>query len=39
MIAGNKVDQADDGREIFVEDVKDWIDQEYRQNRLGVALL
>ena len=34
VIAGNKVDQADEGREIFVEDVKDWVDQEYKQNRL-----
>ena len=33
MIAGNKIDLADEGREIFVEDVKDWVDQEYRQNR------
>ena len=33
VIAGNKVDLADEGREIFVEDVKDWVDQQYRQNR------
>ena len=33
VIVGNKVDQADEGREIFLEDVKDWVDQEYRQNR------
>ena len=33
VIAGNKIDLADEGREIFVEDVKDWVDQEYRQNR------
>ena len=37
VIAGNKVDQADEGREIFVEDVKDWVDQEYRQNRLDIC--
>ena len=33
VIAGNKVDLADEGREIFLEDVKDWVDQQYRQNR------
>ena len=33
VIAGNKVDLADEGREIFVEDVKDWVDQQYKQNR------
>ena len=37
MIAGNKVDLADYGREIFVEDVKDWVDQEYRQNRFCIS--
>jgi len=36
LIAGNKVDLADVGREIFIEDVKDWVDQEYRQNRITV---
>ena len=33
VIVGNKVDLADEGREIFVEDVKDWVDQQYKQNR------
>ena len=33
VIVGNKVDLADEGREIFVEDVKDWVDQQYRHNR------
>ena len=36
MIAGNKVDLADKEREVFVEDVQDWVDQEFKQNRIIV---
>ena len=30
IIVGNKSDLADDSREVFIEDVKDWVEQDYR---------
>ena len=33
MVAGNKVDLADNEREVFVEDVQDWMDQEFENNK------
>lgn len=39
IIVGNKTDLADVGREIYVEDVKDWIEQDYRNIRFFYEVL
>ena len=33
ILAGNKTDLADLQREIYVEDVRDWLDQDFKQNK------
>ena len=33
ILAGNKADLADLQREIYVEDVRDWLDQDFKQNK------
>ena len=33
ILAGNKTDLADVEREIYVEDVRDWLEQEFKQNK------
>ena len=35
ILAGNKTDLADVEREIYVEDVRDWLEQEFKQNKWG----
>jgi len=37
VIAGNKTDLADESRQIYIEDVKDWIDQEFKYNKIIVV--
>ena len=33
ILAGNKTDLADTEREIYLEDVRDWLDQDFKQNK------
>ena len=33
MIAGNKVDLGSESQEIFIEDVKEWLEEEYGENK------
>ena len=33
ILAGNKTDLADVEREIYLEDVRDWLDQDFKQNK------
>ena len=33
IIAGNKEDMGDTKREVYVEDVVDWVQQDYKLNR------
>ena len=33
MIAGNKVDIPSEEQEVFIEDVKDWLEEEYGENK------
>ena len=33
IIAGNKEDLGDTKREVYVEDVVDWVEQDYKLNR------
>ena len=33
ILAGNKTDLADLEREIYLEDVRDWLDQDFKQNK------
>jgi len=36
VIVGNKTDLADASREIFLEDVRDWLDQDFKHSRIEV---
>ena len=37
ILAGNKTDLADVEREIYLEDVRDWLDQDFKQNKYVAA--
>ena len=37
MIAGNKVDIPSEEQEVFIEDVKDWLEEEYGENKYKEA--